>query len=69
MLELITESLAEYEQKALYFAQNTEKLAQLKQKLNTNIEHSALFNPTQFARDLEQQYLTIWQTHFNRSDN
>ena len=69
MPELITESLAEYEQKALYFAQNPEKLAQLKQKLNAEIEHSALFKPSQFARDLELQYLTIWQTHFNRSDN
>ncbi len=63
MPELITNSLQEYEQKALELAQNPEKLIALKQKLNTQIEQSALFNPTQFARDLEQQYLSIWCTH------
>lgn len=63
MPELITRSLQEYEQKALELAQNPEKLIALKQKLNAQIEQSALFNPTQFARDLEQQYLSIWHTH------
>ena len=63
MPELITNSLQEYEQKALELAQNPEKLIALKQKFNTQIEQSALFNPTQFAHDLEQQYLSIWRTH------
>ena len=60
MPELIANSLQEYEQKALELAQNPEILIALKQKLNTHIVQSALFNPTQFARDLEQQYLSIW---------
>ena len=60
MSELTANSLQEYEQKALELAQNPEKLIALKQKLNAQIEQSALFNPTQFARDLEQQYLNIW---------
>ena len=63
MPELIANSLQEYEQKALELAQNPEKLIALKQKFNTQIEQSALFNPTQFAHDLEQQYLSIWRTH------
>ena len=63
MPELITNSLQEYEQKALELAQNPEKLIALKQKLNIQIEQSNLFNPTQFARDLEQHYLSIWQAH------
>ena len=63
MPELITNSLQQYEQKALDIAQNPEKLIQLKQKLNAQIEQSTLFNPTQFARDLEQQYLNIWHAH------
>ena len=63
MPELITNSLQQYEQKALDIAQNPEKLIQLKQKLQAQIEQSALFKPTQFARDLEQQYLSIWHAH------
>ena len=54
--ELITQNLQEYENIALDLAHNPQKLAQLKQKLDTQIESSALFNPTQFARDLEQKY-------------
>ena len=63
MPELITRSLQEYEKKALILAQNPEKLITLKQRLNAQIEQSALLNPMQFARDLEQQYLSIWHTH------
>ncbi|MGB7815150.1 MAG: tetratricopeptide repeat protein [Methylotenera sp.] len=60
--ELVTNSLQTYEQKALDFAQHPEKLAQLKQKLCSELEKSALFNPAQFARELEQHYLHLWQT-------
>ena len=59
MPELITQNLAEYEQKALHLAQNPEKLAQLKQKLNAEIEKSNLFNPAQFAHDLESIFLDV----------
>jgi protein O-GlcNAc transferase len=59
MPELITQNLAEYETKALDLAQNPKKLAQLKQKLNIEIEKSNLFNPTQFARDLENVFLDV----------
>ena len=60
--ELVTNSLQAYEQKALDFAQHPEKLARLKQKLHAELEKSILFNPTQFARELEQRYLHLWQT-------
>jgi predicted O-linked N-acetylglucosamine transferase (SPINDLY family) len=53
--ELITHSLTEYEQKALEFAQNPEKLAQLKQKMHT----SWLFDSAQFAHDLENIFLDV----------
>ena len=62
MPELITQSLLEYEHKALELAHNPEKLNQLKHKLNNQIEQSSLFNPKQFARDLEHQYVNVWQT-------
>ena len=57
--ELIANSLQEYEQKALYFAQNLENLAQIKHKMSTHIKNSNLFNPAQFARDLEQAYVNL----------
>jgi predicted O-linked N-acetylglucosamine transferase (SPINDLY family) len=59
MPELITQDLAEYETKALDLVQNPKKLAQLKQKLNIEIEKSNLFNPTQFACDLESIFLDV----------
>lgn len=59
MPELIMQNLAEYEAKALDLAQNSEKLAQLKLKLNAEIEKSNLFNPAQFARDLENIFLDV----------
>ncbi|HNV88377.1 MAG TPA: tetratricopeptide repeat protein [Methylotenera sp.] len=59
--ELVTNSLLAYEQKALDFAQYPEKLAQLKQKLCSELEKSALFNPALFARELEQHYLHLRQ--------
>ena len=57
--ELIANSLQEYEQKALYFAQNSENLAQIKHKISNHIKNSNLFNPAQFARDLEQAYVKL----------
>ncbi len=59
--ELVTNCLQAYEQKALDFAQHPEKLAQLKQKLCSELEKSTLFNPAQFARELEQHYLHLRQ--------
>lgn len=57
--ELITHNSQDYEKTALTLAQNPEKLAQTKLKLSTNLKNSKLFNPTQFARDLEQTYLQL----------
>jgi protein O-GlcNAc transferase len=54
--ELITNNLQAYEQKAVYFAQHQEKLAEL----NIAPKKSALFDADQFAHDLEQKYLDIW---------
>lgn len=54
--ELITNNLPEYEQKAVFFAQHPEKLAEL----NRGQNKSPLFDANQFARDIEQQYLNTW---------
>jgi len=65
--ELIAHSLQEYEQKALHFTQNPEMLVLIKQKFNAELEKSSLFNPSLFARNLEQQYLDIWNALLNRN--
>ncbi len=54
--ELISNNLQEYEQKAVFFAQHPEKLTEL----NIAQNKSPLFDASQFARDLEQQYLNTW---------
>jgi predicted O-linked N-acetylglucosamine transferase (SPINDLY family) len=51
--QFIAQSLAEYEQKALDFAQNPSLLKMQAKK-------SALFDATQFARDIEKQYLNTY---------
>lgn len=64
---LICDSLASYEEKALYFAQHPNTLADIKATLNRNKETSDLFNAEKFARSLEAQYQTVWQTHRQNS--
>jgi protein O-GlcNAc transferase len=59
MPELIAKNLQTYEQKALDLALHPEKIIQLKQKLNEKIANSKLFNPRQFARELEQHFFRI----------
>ena len=56
LTKLISNNLTEYEQKAVYFAQHPEKLTELNQAKNK----SPLFDASQFARDIEQQYLNTW---------
>jgi protein O-GlcNAc transferase len=63
MPELITHNLQEYEQTALDLAQNPQKLAQIKQKLTNNLQSAALFDPTKFARNLEQEYVKLYKIY------
>ena len=64
--ELIANSLQEYEQKTLDLALNSEKLAQIKHKLSTNVKNSNLFNPAQFAYDLEQVYVKLYKIYLEK---
>ncbi len=59
--ELVCDTLATYEDKALYFAQNTQALADIKAKLKRKVESTDLFNAKKFALSLEGQYHSIWQ--------
>ena len=64
--ELITNSLAEYEARALQLANHPEELAMLRQRLAQNKQHLPLFNTPRFVAHLEQAYLGMWQTHIRR---
>ena len=61
--ELITYSESEYEEKALYLAQNPEKLISLKSKLDSAKETSPMFNSELFTRDLETKYIELVKSH------
>jgi predicted O-linked N-acetylglucosamine transferase (SPINDLY family) len=61
--ELITTSLDEYFDVALRLARDANWLAELRVRLAANRTTSRLFDAEQFARDLEQAYVTMWQIH------
>jgi predicted O-linked N-acetylglucosamine transferase (SPINDLY family) len=58
--ELITYTLADYEQRAVQLGQHPENLRQLQQTLIANRLKMPLFNTEQSVRALEQAYSTIW---------
>ena len=61
--ELITTSLEEYQALALRLARNADLLADLRGRLEVNRQRSPLFDGSQFARNLEQAYVTMWDIY------
>jgi protein O-GlcNAc transferase len=61
MPELVTSSLAQYEELARMLARNPERLATIETKLVRNRETSPLFDAAQFARHMESAYTTMWE--------
>ena len=59
--ELITQSLTEYESKALELARYPEKLSALRAQLARNLTRSPLFNTVRFCRHLEAAYLGMYE--------
>jgi predicted O-linked N-acetylglucosamine transferase (SPINDLY family) len=59
--ELVTSSLAEYEQLALALARDPERLAVIKAKLLRNRGTEPLFDTARFTRDLETAYSSMWE--------
>ena len=57
--QLITRSLAEYEERALQLAQQPSELAAIKAKLRDKNMTSQLFDTAQFTQSLEQVYIKI----------
>ncbi|MDI1362454.1 tetratricopeptide repeat protein [Methylotenera sp.] len=68
MPELITYSLQDYENKALYLASNSTELEKIKQKLLATKQTSALFDTNQFAQSLEKVYESMWQQYLTTSE-
>ncbi len=61
LADLSTKNWQEYQQKAISLAKNPAIYNQLKLQLSAQIHSTDLFKPAQFAKNLEQQYLHIWQ--------
>jgi predicted O-linked N-acetylglucosamine transferase (SPINDLY family) len=59
--ELVTTNDEDYFNVALSLAQNSKKLASIKQKIAEQKLISPLFDTPKFARDLERLYQTIWE--------
>ena len=58
--ELICYSSAEYIEKSLILANNTELLVQLRGSLRSILNNSSLMNSKQYMRELEQAYINIY---------
>ncbi len=69
LAELITYTLRDYENKALYLAKNPAILVAMNEKLLATKLTSALFDTTRFARSLEDIYQTIWKRYLNNIKN
>ncbi len=61
--ELITNSYQEYQQLAIDYALNPEKLISIKEKLATNISIKPLFDTPEFTKNVEKAYQTIYQRY------
>ena len=58
--ELVTASLADYENLALALAREPQKLAELKEELARNLPSAPLFDTARYTRDLEAAYVRMW---------
>jgi protein O-GlcNAc transferase len=59
--ELIAGSLPEYEALALQLAQDRDRLASLKARLERNRATCVLFDAARFARHIEAAYAAMWE--------
>lgn len=67
--DLITYTLENYENKAMFLAKNPQTLDTMKQKLMREKMTSALFDTASFTRSLEAIYKNIQANHLNQNPN
>ena len=60
LTDLITHSIEEYEEKAIYFANSTDKLMDLRKKLAELRETSTLYNSKLFTENLEDKFREVY---------
>ncbi len=63
--ELITHNEKEYEKLAIELGNNTEKLKQIKQKLEKNKNNKPLFNTELFTKNIEKAYQKVHQKYLD----
>jgi len=63
MPELITNTLQEYEDKAIDLAKNPHELVQLKKKLQAKRDTTPLFNTPLFTKHIEAAYIAMYQRY------
>jgi predicted O-linked N-acetylglucosamine transferase (SPINDLY family) len=61
--ELITDTAQKYKELAIELATDTEKLSLIKQKIQVNIEKTALFDTADNTRSIESAYLEMYRRH------
>ena len=61
--ELVTENLKNYEEGALKISNNSELLAQLKNKISKNKESSNVFKPEVYTSNIEKGYKKVYQNY------
>ncbi len=59
--EEVTESLEDYEARALELARDPAQRAALREKLARGLSTAPLFDADRFARDIETAYVTMWE--------
>jgi protein O-GlcNAc transferase len=63
--ELVTDKLLNYQEKAIDFASNPQKLLDIKNKIKTIAVEHDLFDPAYFMQQLAVEYQTIWKATIN----
>lgn len=61
--ELISRSFEEYEEKAINYAQDSEKLYKIRKHLEQTRESSALFDSKRWVKNFEDGINLIWKRH------
>lgn len=61
--ELVTESQAEYEARAIALAQNPAQLKALRERLQAMLPNAPLFDAQRFARDIEAAFKVMYERH------
>ena len=63
--ELVTDNLLDYQEKAIDFANNPQKLSLIKSKIKLNTSQVNLFEPAHFMQQLTIEYHKIWKNYLN----